>query len=50
MTAKKKEKAEKDEFENIADTLGCDTSDDALDNAFENLEIEAEPEENKPEK
>lgn len=33
------ERDEKDKFENIARELGCDESDDALDRAFEALEV-----------
>lgn len=42
--AEKKKKADKDEFENIAETLECDTSDEALDKVFDNLDMKAKEE------
>lgn len=40
-----KEQNEKDSFEVIAEELECDTSDDALDKAFDGLDLKAEKEE-----
>jgi len=50
MTAKKKEKAKKDEFENIAESLECDSSDEALDKVFDNLDVKAKEEKEPTEK
>lgn len=40
-----KEQEEKDKFEVIAEEIGCDTSDDALDSAVDNLDLKIEKEE-----
>ena len=45
MTEKKEKKKDKDKFENTTETLGCDTSDEALDKIFDNLDTKAKEKE-----